>query len=532
MLELSIPEQRTNPGVSLETGLAPTERWLARLPMLDLPQAARKIHDALFVLNRTPLKDDARLKLLELYRGPIMIIGHEMQLPQVGFALPLAGKSKQVAELARLLGSELAIGYKAVVMARLHRLKPAQQREQIILPVYRALEQLAHTLLKSYAYYAPYPAGAWREIHALYRYAESLGILDKNVEEPPLPAAVDHIEHLYKKALLLGLADPYHLPFGVIEQVYTQMDRWVALVRLLPHMDGTNQKCQFQIDLDTDRAGALQSGADGDNHARHVFLDTRDLVRSLHAQLLTLQNHDAEGAAADERNEDVLRHLVTAWGLGPTRRFARIHRDGQCEIAVGLDSVNFVINGEKYFECTSVDEDDTGQTVLGTYGHQKLQRRRGAVTKHAWIVMDESASGLGLNAQAPENVQARVGDVIATRLTAPHADWAVGVIRWLKSAGSEHMVVGVQRLAPAARAAAVKPVQINTDGVDELVLAVLLPEMPALKTPESLLTPRGIFAAERNLFMDTGDGLHMIRAKRLIESTRAFERFEFAVLNI
>ena len=66
----------------------------------------------------------------------------------------------------------------------------------------------------------------------------------------------------------------------------------------------------------------------------------------------------------------------------------------------------------------------------------------------------------------------------------------------------------------------------------EFMPGILVPELPALKEPESLITPRGVFKPDRIVYMDDGRVLHRVKCTELIEITGAFERFHYGDIDI
>ena len=131
-----------------------------------------------------------------------------------------------------------------------------------------------------------------------------------------------------------------------------------------------------------------------------------------------------------------------------------------------------------------------------------------------------------------DHCEVKVGDLLSINMEGKEDEWGVGLIRWMCSGEEGNVVLGVQKLVPNARPGAIKPVKADGHHEEQFKPAVLLPEMAALNQPQTLVTTRGLYKPERNLFLDTGKELKMIRAQRLIEETVSCDWFEFATLNI
>ena len=108
----------------------------------------------------------------------------------------------------------------------------------------------------------------------------------------------------------------------------------------------------------------------------------------------------------------------------------------------------------------------------------------------------------------------------------------MSVVRWIKATAAQDLMVGVQLLAPSAQAVAVKPVSIHNQEEDEFKFSIWLGKSDVLNRPASLVAPAGTYSPDRNLFMDNGEILYMIRTSKLVESSHQFDWFEFVELNI
>ena len=67
-IKLSVPEYRPIPNVVVETRPKHVQAWLNALPLANSLEAGRKLADGIAALNSIKSAEDARLKLLDLYR--------------------------------------------------------------------------------------------------------------------------------------------------------------------------------------------------------------------------------------------------------------------------------------------------------------------------------------------------------------------------------------------------------------------------------------------------------------------------------
>ena len=532
-IELSLPPLLTRVNPEIELRPAHVERWLAELPLLNVTDTGQRLLTALSAYNRIRIEPETRLALVELYRQPVQQIARELQKRYLGLPLPLPDKARSVAEAVRLLHTELAYGYKHLVVAHATAL-PRPDPRVATLPIQRAIRHLTEVLFHSYTAYAAYPPGVWREIHALYRRAERMGLADIAVPDAlnrtrPTQSSAD----AYKHALLLDFADPYHLPARLTARCDQYLDRYagVAVLTALPaQYDPT---CQFLIDMHADRAGvpyvehAVPTPAEG-----FRLLNTIDLARQIHAHLTLLQQAgtpEPDGLApefyADGAGE-LLRRLIMAWGINPQRMYRRSTRTTtDVDVAVGLDACHYWLLGGRGLLHSS--------NFIGPLPHRAqlsgidLTTPDAAVrpqSHESWQLEDESAGGMALRKKGLVHAPVRVGDLVAIRFLGD-SEWGLAVVRWARSANPSDIEIGTQRLAPSAQAVVVQPE--DGAGANEFVPALRLPALPALEQPGSLVVPRGLYRPQRSFHIDDGFRLYRIRGTQLVELTSAFERFQY-----
>jgi hypothetical protein len=541
-LALSVPDRSTRLITEVEVDPDKVEKWLASLPLLNLAAGGQKLYSTLKIYNRVELDAPLRLRLLELYRVPIQHISLELQKIYVGLPLPLPDKPKGAAEQHREFHFELAYGYKHVVLARTGAPDPttpaaAPTPHDLALPLQRAIRHLTEVLLASYLSYAPQSLHLWHEIHLLYAHAERLGVTQLEVDDPLNSAHVkSSVSAAYKHALLLDLGDPYHLPARTIVKINQYLESYAALASLHRSFERVEPTCHFLIDLDSDRAGALYSNdMVPEQPERYCLLNTVDLARHIHLQLKHMQDGQPPPCAHlppdfyKNGGEEMLLRLINAWGVNPKRAFRRSHRTNtKIEVAIGLDAICYWLRGARRFVLSAELFGPFQQrTQVGAFAKVHDEAKSASDFEYTpWDIYDESAGGMSLGKTSGVlHRRVRVGDLIATRSGRDDA-WTISAVRWLKSANPSSVEIGTQRLAPSAVPVVVKIVS-DTNEESDFLPALLLPPIPALKEPLTLVAPRNVFRPERVIYMDDGTRLHRLIAHRLIDVTNGFERIAF-----
>jgi hypothetical protein len=146
-----------------------------------------------------------------------------------------------------------------------------------------------------------------------------------------------------------------------------------------------------------------------------------------------------------------------------------------------------------------------------------------------WRLQDESARGLLLMREGEMAGQLRVGDVLGMQGGHDTNAWHVGVVRWIKSPEPRRVEMGVERLAPKVTPVAVRSAASDAASVGRYTQALLLPAMPVLQRPATLLIPRGLYEVSRDLQLVAGSGLlRSVRVLKLLERTASFDLIVFA----
>jgi hypothetical protein len=534
-LDLSVPGHATRVLTEVELHPGKVEKWLASLPLLNVTQGGGKLFATLTAYNRIDIDPVVRLQLLELLRTPIRHIVAELQKHYVGLLLPLPEKQKKAAEKNRDFQLELAYGYKYIVLAHA---KQQRATTEMALALQRAIYHLTEVLLASYLSYSPHPPNIWREIHALYARAERLGAAEVVVNDPLNSVHGQRsVADTYKHALLLDLGDPYHLPSRTVVKIHQYLECYADLASLQRGVDRVEPNCHFLIDLEGDRAGILYNNDVLPDHAeRYRLLNTIELARHIHTQL----KHLREGAPPScdylppefyrTGGGDMLLRLINVWGLNPKRTFRRSARqDAVVDVAVGLDAINHWFNGARRFVVSAELVGPFAQrTNIGVFAKTHEEAKNAAHYEHEpWELQDESAGGMSLRKIGTVRRRVKVGDLIATRF-ARGSSWTVAVVRWIKSPNSSKVEIGTQRLAPSAIPVVTKVVADDNTETDFLS-SLLLPAVPTLNEPQTLLTPCNVFRPDRVVYVDDGQKLSRLRAKQLLEVASGFERIAFEI---
>lgn len=534
---LSVPNLSAQGSKEVELDPLKVKKWVENLPLLNIAETSRKLSAALSVQNRVEIEDNQRLQLLELLSYSINQISIELTKQYIGLPLPLSDKHKAIAEQNCQLQVELAYGYKRVVL-NLASATVANPRMQA-LAIQRAMRSLTGVLGVSYQSYSPCPQDTWKDIHALYIQAEKLDVVSIQVEDPFNNALTKNsVGNTYKQALLLGFSDPYHLPPRTIDRIHHYLDRWAMLADLKSVTSRYNPTCQFLIDLQSDQVGITHASDSLNVSSRYRLLNTVNLARQVHAHCTQLMNNQLPSPDGLQENffeecgQDLLKRLITSWGVNPQRAYRRSLRSGDYkEMVVGLDAISYWINqGEEFIVSSALVGPVPQRTLIGTNSVKKKIASLPGQEYTNWDIQDEGAGGVSLSKNGLLPMPVQVGDLVMTRTPGEGNPWGIGVIRWIKSTTPSNIEIGIQHLAPRADPVVIK-VLIENEKESDFLPALLLPEVKPLKQLQSLITRRGIHKLGAQVYMDNGFKLFRIEPTAMIEASHSFEQFQFSILH-
>ena len=525
----------------VETNPTETASWLASLPLADSVQTAQQIYQALFTLNRMSLDADVRLVLMELYRKPVAAVASGLQSHFMRLSLPLKPRLKQLADFLCQLHMEMAHGYKHILKDGLDEHEPWES-EAFILAVERSIRYLGEVLLRSYQMYMPAPPGVWKEIHGFYRYAELHNQANR-------PLTIDGLEegtsvtHAYLQTLLLGLCGPYQLPQNECHQVNAFLARWSKKAEVSAAIQLIDPAGCFLIDLNADHP-AVPFPRDVPLHPEPALraLNAIELARVVHDFSKRLQKGEPPSTlglgfeCVGSACVDTLKRMLRFWGFAGRRQYSRRQSPQSLSLCVGLNAVHFFCDGQRPFTPpqTVAAIPENALEPPDRFALEAESQDERPVTAplpelfrvdSRWQVRDESAGGLSLARSGDAGIPVRVGDIIGIQNPLLN-QWRVGAVRWVKSANTQHVEMGVEMLAPHAYPFAVRPA--GTDVVP-YSQALLLPPIEALRQPATLLVARGTCQPGEDIeIADSESPPRRVRVLKVAERSSAFAQVVFA----
>ena len=534
------------------------DKWLNNLPMANLGETSRQLHDALNEVNTLLMRPARRVEFLELVRGTVYYAVEGLRKHYLHKEFPLPPKNRRVAELSLTLLEALSHGYRIVVQEAVQgaRVPTATLR----LCLYRALRDTAAEAIEGYLIYEPNRPGLWLSLHRLYLIADQRGMARARVPDQQLHGGQrkSSIGDAYRQILLTAAAGPYRMPQGEALETYHTVQRWAPDSRLARPGDTGTADGVFRIRLHQDQPPLPMNAGDKLADTETRILITSGLVDTIEKELSGKSRwNPLRKRAAQDPDHELLRWLMMALAVVPRRRFSRVETRSQVSVVVGLSHIHKILDEAQsgkdgaatdtasQFTARDVEAgegrgDDIWELVYPTELLRQVEMERRSQTapvtgkraeepaEQDWRLVNISAGGYCLLSDPHQSSRAQVGELIAIRelKAGERLPWQVAVIRWMKHIPGAGMQLGVQVLA-------VKPQPVLTQAEQESgefaqpSRCLILPEVVSIKQPVTLLTPPLQYAEARRVRLASRDQKTELLLTRRLENTGAFAQFEF-----
>lgn len=478
--------------------------WLASPIPNDPAQDLAQLSGELAALGRARLEDAHYHRILDLFYDRVHRLSHVLKERFIAASLPLGKELRALATLLIAVHEGVAAGYERVLLDA-ERLAHSKRRTAVSVAA-RALHSLAEALETACMVASPPPADLWRRAHALAKSARAHYEPTATV----IPGLSLDAEKIYKKLLALAAAQPEGFSPGEIALASEYLAQFSAAVNLLPSPPREEDGSWYWVDSSRDMGPVPPNRRIPPNHGDLLYCSFQLLARLLGEQVSALESGMPAGnlrlpeRAAGHGGIAALKRLQAHWARPPHRQHLRRHNNFRAQVCVGLNELWQLL--------------ERGEAPQGT--------EAGEPHTTDWMVLNESPAGYAVMHVAGEVEGLVPGSVIALR-PSPDKPWNICVVRWMKSENPEHIELGLELVAPAARSVQLMfrngdPSQLPTPGL-------LLPAIPALREHPALLAPSGAFNARRFFIVSGEDKTHVMQGRLLSLDlqTGAIELFQF-----
>lgn len=522
----AIPYRKTSNGEEIETRPLHVEEWLDGLPYIDFNKTCQILIEATKLTNQQNLKPGTRLELVNIYNRPYQYYIDSQIKTGAQHTLQSIDKMQQQIQALKQIAVNLSYACKLAANETLKRKTLWGQSKPPLAELLMSLNYLSHALIFSFLEYAPVPKNVWRELHFIYDFAESIKQENNTLALPNKEK--NTIANAYKRIMLSSMADPYHLPFGAIWEIFEQLHLWSAYAEIKPFSQADKPAGFFVIDLDRD-AGAIAfskfKGKQTEDRLR--LLDTNTLgnfaQRSLN-ELASGQTPEGKLELSPYYAKSILGHMVKSWGLPPERSSERQSRQGTLHLTCGVNAAYYFINGEEEFVPinTNVTED---MDELDDEGLENTPNVNYKVDR--WNLVDQGPGGFAVIKNDKPNYSVRVGDLVAMGYSNGEnkkpTRWTLGVIRWLMVKQNKVYKTGIQTISDNPQPGAVRA--LSGSELDKQFRRAFIVSDPEHPDENAVLVSKGFYVEGRETELYYEKETFNITTDTLLESSTAFEYF-------
>lgn len=573
-LELGLPAM-TGGDASHEP--AAIRRWLADLPQLNEAQVLDDVFARLSEINRAPLPPLQRFEIAEAFLPEVDYLADKLAQRCELLEFPLPEPDRQISERLQALLEEMAIGYKHVLQGLATQAPAGDVLIVLRTALLQAMRLLAQRVLQAFAVYRAAPAGVWGELHRLYRYAERIDVARTRVEH----LADLSIGDIYKRCVLLALANPFHLMQGEARITHEKLAKWALACAIRHPQEFPPQAPEFFyagrcfVDLDSDappgfgRVGNVVAPGD----ARLFELAPVARIVEDRIRQMTLK---AQLPMAERLERDLLRRLRNAWTGRAERTARRVEHGGELQVVGGLRACHHLLSdgadfrpeqdeialhgkdfqGSAHLSLVPLDEDSWRQEDARGKLEQGLLKPRGfgfdmehkeddvwertqrvgaqratqleARVEHRLLnrrglvrQRDVSDTGIGAEYAGDATLRFRVGDLVGI----PDGNGGpnhieLATVCWLRDGEPGGLTLGLARIDGRPAAVAVRGIEgMGAGGDYHRALSV------RGDTLRALIVPAGSFDIGSVLLVNTGGTLELEVLRRIVRSTRGFTEY-------
>ena len=307
--------------------------WVSKLPMANTAEAAIQVHHATFEIARIKTDVSNRMAMLEAIRPTLNYLCARLDRT----ATTTSSHSDAIARLAQRLQTNLCAGYKSVIRAALNNFDAEGTIQTISLAIHRALSDLSRTLLRTLQFYVAPADRLWLELNQLYLLAEHLGVQTTQWEDSGNHSQSEvTATDAYLRSILLGTSKPNQLRHRQLGQLFNALEYWTSNVS----MHERQQEPLFIVDLESDHGPRYAKLLRKPVEPRGIRTDA--LVDQLVAHL---ENNKTRIEVPDYVREDLLGHIIDAWGVMRQRVFRRAPASGPLKVCIGLRPAHYFLSG-------------------------------------------------------------------------------------------------------------------------------------------------------------------------------------------
>jgi hypothetical protein len=480
-----------------------------------------------------------RLELLRRLQKPVTSILQSVHAKKIGITLPISNDDIAVLNAVDGLLRDLICAYNSIIRDARGSVGFLQTGSKSLYAeaCYGSITFQTHRLLLSYESYRPVRKGIWSQIHLVYSIA-----CENGVEAFPLQfensdnAQQSSVEHIYKRAILIGRSNPYHFSFRGVTRLFESLDKWPSMVSLSKEAVAAKNNNMFLIDLNSDfPAAPYFQGSSELKKGDFLILDTTALMERLNKELKAVMHSIAAGLKGMDQvmgfeRMEILRHIVVSWGMHLVRKSEREDLSSDCKIVFGLANIFSILHPDLGADDSNeIDFESTAevQLVLGVFQEKFGKNTDRNAFVSSWKIANESSGGYCLSHTKSSTQELRVGDILALQKKGDD-EWNICIVRWAMEGEDGQLQAGIFKLGTEAEPVSVKPLQTDKGNVRvEYTAALHISAATSFSNTDLIVAQKTIYSPNRSVYLRSSDRDNLVIANHLVVSSRSVDVFSY-----
>ena len=534
-LPLDPTDDRANPAFRDAASCA---QWLGQLQLTNLRVGHGAIRAQLDEFNRYPMQGLERLHTLELLRETISAIQADYAKKLLAKKLPL--NEDELAILVSIVGmwQDMVTGYQRCLQAYMAGDKQLASSGALLCQ--RCMLYSGSQILEYLRNGYELDGKLWHQLHALYAFCEEQGFqLEKVPCGPDGGSDPASCHAAYVRLLLTCYAYRAELSRNQLQLMDRWLTQWSSSVTIeRRYAMSKGDAAPLAVDL-----GGLQGlqplgqASQSDNVRYLAMVPLSKLMRVKMVLLQQGQSPEQLELGKGCNSADCAKllnylhqHLCENSG---GRTVGREDVLQQAQVCYGMESCFAYIANKPFKQPTKDASVDTlSRKQIAAFGRvlSDTDRHDLAVmgfTLETWQILEESILGAHLLREESSDIRLGPNQLVAVRPTNANA-FMLGTVSWVSVTQAGQLHAGVRYLPGLPQAIAIRAAGTSSAS-NKYVAALLLPPVPALKTPSSLIVPRDLFEPKRVVEIIQIDQVKLnVKMEFSVEKGSDYERVSYS----
>ena len=465
------------------------EKWLARLQFTNLHAVHSLLRTQLDEFNRYPLRVLDRLNTLEKLRETVATVQADYAKKLIAKKLPLSDEEIAILTAIIDLWQGMLTGYQRCLQDFMDG--DTQLTKYGVLLCHRFMHYGSLQIIEHLRNGYEFDGMLWQQLHALYSFTEGNGLQHEKIQDPMHESGQPTSCHtLYTKMLLTCLAKPAELTRTQLQLLDRWLTQWASVVTI-------ERRCVLSkgdapplaVDLSGKKGLQDINKVTPSDHLRYMTMVP--LSKLLRVKSILLQQGQAPQQlelGSEFYGVDCvafLNQLLHLWCEVASDRSAERHNVSMtAKLSIGFDSTYAsVANVAPKTDIKAIPKGpELNANNPSQYDHLE-----------SWIIENESILGAKLLRETKEGERIGNNQLIALR-TQEAKSFMLGTVSWRSVTIDGRLQMGIQYLPGVAIPVTLK-IKDSDSAQGKIINALLLPNMPALKIPSSLIIPQYLFQA-------------------------------------